>query len=330
MRLKSFYAKSMTEAMRQVKKDLGEDAIIVNSREESNGWIKITAAIERKAMHFEEPVKKESKPSLGKKQRDEGSYTEDDIQEIITDAMLKHRVPANISDKIISTAMTVPGNNPRIVFMDTLNKIFSFKKAPASNKSEKIMLVGAPGAGKTLMTAKFAAKFVMDGEDPAVLTTDTARAGGIEQLSSFLKILNIPLYTAKNVGELEDKMEIISKKHKAIIDTGGLNPFDPKEMKFLASIIKTSGFTPTLVLPAGTDAEEAAEMAMAFSILGVKQLIPTRLDFARYYGGILSAADRAGLYFSESSHTPEVANGILYLNSEVIADLLIPNLSKKG
>ncbi|MDE2336341.1 MAG: hypothetical protein KGL10_03425 [Alphaproteobacteria bacterium] len=47
MRLKSFHAKSMSEAMRQVRDTLGEDAIIVSSKEEKSGWVKITAAVEQ-------------------------------------------------------------------------------------------------------------------------------------------------------------------------------------------------------------------------------------------------------------------------------------------
>ena len=37
----------MSEAMRQVRNTLGDDAIIVSSREETSGWVKITAAVEQ-------------------------------------------------------------------------------------------------------------------------------------------------------------------------------------------------------------------------------------------------------------------------------------------
>ncbi|MBU6475585.1 MAG: hypothetical protein KGQ70_06440, partial [Alphaproteobacteria bacterium] len=37
----------MSEAMRQVRDTLGEDAIIVSSKEEKSGWVKITAAVEQ-------------------------------------------------------------------------------------------------------------------------------------------------------------------------------------------------------------------------------------------------------------------------------------------
>ena len=37
MRLKSFYAKTLTEAMHMIRETLGEDAVIVATREENGG-----------------------------------------------------------------------------------------------------------------------------------------------------------------------------------------------------------------------------------------------------------------------------------------------------
>ena len=86
---------------------------------------------------------------------------------------------------------------------------------------------------------------------------------------------------------------------------------------------------PALVLPGGIDAEESAEIAMTFAVLGVKRLIPTRLDFSRHLGGILSAAERAKLSFTEASHTPQVAQGILTLTPTSLTALLMPPSPKK-
>jgi len=334
MKLKTFHAETMMAAMQKVKAELGSDAIIVNSSEE-NGMVKITAAIEQDALPAIKteavitPEQPKIKVTIPKDLQDE-AIEESDIQTVITDAMLRHRVPTRVSEKIISTALTMPGENPRQVFEATLNKLFDFRRETSAKSSRKIILVGAPGAGKTLMTAKFAAKFSLEGETPTIITTDYSRAGGIEQLSAFLNILKLPLSVAKTAKDLTEIVAKAKDSKQVIIDTGGLNPFDPSEMKFLANLIKASDFEPALVLPANTDAEEAAEMAQAFSILGTKQIIPTRLDFARYLGGMLNAADRGNLYFSESSHNPKVADGILYLNPSVLANLLIPKNNKKG
>ena len=302
----------MSEAMRQVRDALGDEAIIVNSREEASGWVKITAAVEQM-----NPLPEEA------------HFDADTIIEMITETMLKHRVPRNVSDKIISVAMTLTGKDPKKILGAALQKTFSFENTPARKKQKPIILVGPPGAGKTLMAAKLAARAVLGDQKTSVITTDITRAGGIEQLSAFLNILDLPLLQAENAKELKAALAKASGSAQIIIDTGGLNPFDPQEMKFLSKLVNVDDMDAALVLPAGTDAEESAEIAMTFEILGVKRLIPTRLDFTRHLGGILSAADRADLSFTEGSHTPHVAEGILQLTPDAMASLLMPHSPKK-
>lgn len=315
MRLKSFHAKSMSEAMRQVRDALGDDAIIVSSKEEKGGWVKITAAVEQ------EPVA--PAPAAAAKQPDFDAETS---TEIITEALLRHRVATTVSDKILAAVMTRPEKEPKKLLSAAIKKVFSFTDL---SFKKPLVLVGPPGAGKTLMTAKLAARAVMDDDKPVVITTDIARAGGVEQLSAFLNIMKVPLETAEDAKGLKSVLADAPKNAPVIIDTGGLNPFDPQEMKALAKILHVAETVPTLVLPAGFDAEEAAEMALTFGVLGVKQFMPTRLDFARRIGGILSAADRGGLAFTEGSNTPNVAHGTIPLSPDVIAGLLIPHSPKK-
>ena len=313
MRLKSFQAKTMSDAMKQVQAELGENAIIVSTREEAGG-VRLTAAIE----HFA------PKPEPAE---EEASYNTETVIEIITDTLLKHRIPAGISERIIALAMVRPQKDPKKTLSLALEEAFTFNNT--SKKRRPVILVGPPGAGKTLMTAKMAARAVLNDQEIAIITTDIERAGSVEQLSAFLNILSLPLAQAENAKELKSALDGIKNGTQVVIDTGGLNPFDPPEMKNLARLINAAEMEPVLVLPAGTDAEEAAEIAMTFAVLGVKQLIPTRLDFTRRLGSVLSAADRAGLAFAEASHTPKVADGILALTPDTMAGLLIPRSSKK-
>ncbi|MDD9901816.1 MAG: ATP-binding protein [Alphaproteobacteria bacterium] len=312
MRLKSFQAKSMPDAMQQIKDALGEDAIIVSSREESGGWIRVTAAIEAL------PQPDLPKPAT------QGPPPPQDFAEEITEALLQHRLPAKVSDKIISAAADIEAASAEDALASALRSVYSFGDLmPEDGKA--IVLVGPPGAGKTLMTAKLAAESVLNGQRPAVITTDIARAGGVEQLEAFLDILALPLQPAQDAQALKTALAKSASAPLTIIDTGGLNPFDPAEMKELAKLLATGPMEPALVLPAGLDAEEAAEIAQTFQVLGVRNIVPTRLDFARRLGGILSAADTGSLRFTEASHTPQVANGIIRLSPDRLAALLLPH-----
>jgi flagellar biosynthesis protein FlhF len=96
----------------------------------------------------------------------------------------------------------------------------------------------------------------------------------VEQLSAFLNILELPLYQAEDAKSLQSVMMQARNASSVIIDTGGLNPFDPQEMKTLARLMTVADMDAALVLPAGIDAEESAEMAMTFSVLGVKKTDP--------------------------------------------------------
>lgn len=312
----------MSEAMRQIKDALGEEAIIVSSRDGPGGSVRVTAAVEQQAPSFGDMLEEFEDHA-------EEGYSGEEIVELVTDALLKHRVPGLVSEKIIAAAIIQPTNDPQEALAAALGKTFSFMPSP-KRPARPLMLVGPPGAGKTLMTAKLAAKAVLDGAKPAVITTDIQRAGGIEQLSAFLDILGLPLGQAEDAKTLKFALADAKGASHIIVDTGGLNPFDPQEMKTLARLMSATEMDAALVLPAGIDSEESAEIAMTFEILGVRKLIPTRLDFARRIGGILSAADRGGLYFSEASHTPQVANGILPLDAGALAKLIMPQVPKKA
>jgi flagellar biosynthesis protein FlhF len=333
MRLKSFEAKDMMTAMRQVKETLGDDAIIVSTREEASGWVRITAAVEKMPEQenaaAKAPSSKSKKPEAKRPAAEKPARETETVEDVLAETLLKHKIPAALGEKIISQAFLDTSNDPAQALALGLAEVFSFDRK-ASGKNLPLMLVGPPGAGKTLMAAKLAARAVMNGKKPAVITTDIARAGGIEQLGAFLDILELPLLQAENARQLSQKLGAMKSTAGVIIDTGGLNPFDPQELKTLAQLIAVTEMDTALVLPAGTDAEESAEMAMTFEILGVKKIIPTRLDFARRLGGILNAADKAGLSFGIASHTPQVAQGILDLTPDILARYLLPKSAPKS
>jgi flagellar biosynthesis protein FlhF len=184
--------------------------------------------------------------------------------------------------------------------------------------------MGAPGVGKTVTTAKLAALVAMDKYRPRVITTDTQRAGGIEQLAAFTQNLGIELETTNDAKGLLKLMQDSNADVPIFVDTSSTNPFDTKEMDHLEALASVAGFEKIVVIAAGGDAMETADIAVEFSSIGAKKLVITRLDMTRRLGSILTAAHAGRLSLSDISITPSVAEGINPINSVSLARLIMP------
>ena len=311
-----------------VRDTLGEDAIIVATREEKAGKaVHVTAAIDPGAPAFELNRTGAAAPSDWLQY--DAEEDENAIAEELTDVMLRHGATEEIMDQIISCATVIGMEQPAQALIASIEHLFNFRPLPQKPVKKPIIMVGAPGAGKTLAVAKLAARSAMNSLKVAVITTDSVRAGGIEQLEAFTKLLRIPLQKAANAGDVRAILADLTGYDQIIIDTSGVNPFNADDLKNLAKILAAADMDPYMVLPAGADANESGEMARAFSAIGAIGLIPTRIDIARRLGGLLSAAAQGSLAFADASFTPKVADGLTVLSPRGLSELLMPAAFKE-
>ncbi len=327
MRLKTFYANNMTEAMQMIRETLGDEAIIVATGDQRAGnGVRVTAAVEPPP--FEIGTEGIVAGDDNWLQYDD-EQDSDAIAEEMTEILLRHHVPEDVMDNMISCATVMGFDDLRTALFCTLEQLYSFRPLPVKAYDKPIIMVGPPGAGKTLAVAKMAARGVMNGLDIGVISTDTLRAGGVEQLQAFTNLLKIDLQKAQSPKNLRDYAEtLIKTKDQVIIDTSGLNPFDKNEIKILAKLLGAADMRTIMVLPAGIDVDEAGEMARVFATIGASEILPTRVDIARRLGSLLAAAHQGGLCFSDVSNTPKVAQGLLPLTPKSLSQLLAPRLYK--
>lgn len=322
MRLKSFTANSMKDAMQMIRETLGENAIIVATREENNGkTVRVTAAIDKDTeATMPRPL---SEINQDEWMMDQGLDPTTPAEEI-TDILIRHSVPDDVLESIIATVSMMSVDDPMSALNGALQTLFEFKPLPTKTYGKPLILVGPPGAGKTLAAAKIAARGALSGSKVAVITTDTIRAGGVEQLEAFTRLMKIDLKKASTPQDVKARLSEIRGADQIIIDTAGVNPFDPESVKLLARIIGVADMDPVLVLPAGMDADESGDVARVFAMIGAKSLIPTRVDVARRLGSLLSAAQLGGLSFAEVSNTAKVADGLSPLSARRLTQLLMP------
>lgn len=182
-----------------------------------------------------------------------------------------------------------------------------------------LIFIGPPGAGKTLTVARLATRLVMQGIQPLVITADGKRAGATEELAAFTKLLGIRLVVACHPVTLG--RALVQRNGPALIDTPGCNPFDQTQLRELTVLSTTAAGTLVLVLPAGLDPAESADIAAAFLAIGVRHLVATRLDLSHRLGGILAAA-AAGLVLTEAGVGPGAADGLRPITPDWLAERL--------
>lgn len=322
MRVKTYTAETAHEALKRVREELGEAAVIVSTETDRGaGMTVITAALDERAESnqmsydpvLEQPAS-EPPPESVLSELADASAT---LRQVLS----RHGVPPHLGARIVTAAVPDAGRDLIDALDEGLRVLYRFNPLGTAPAGAPVMLVGPPGVGKTVTVAKMAARAAMAGMKPAVITTDTVRAGAVGQLEAFTRILGIDLATARSIADLEAVLDSAGDG-PVLIDTAGTNPFDDDALDASALAAQSIGAEPLLVLAAGGDAIEAAEIAAAFARIGCRRMLATRIDLTRRLGSLLAAADAGRLAFSDVSVTPDVADGLNPLESHMLARLL--------
>lgn len=277
--------------MARVRLELGADALILATRRVEGG-VELTAALESD----DNPVQPTS--------------PDPDVE-----AQLRfHCVPPGLAERLLAGPLD-----------RSLAQTMTFAPLPLGPGMRPVLFAGPPGAGKTLTVARLATRLVMQGRPPVVITADGRRAGAAEQLAAFTRLLGLDLLVASHPTTLERCLgrREVGPDVPVLIDSPGLDPFDPAQRDELAALASVAGATVALVLPAGLDAAEAADLARAFAGSGAVNFVPTRLDVSRRLGSVLAAADAGCLALAEAGVGPGAADGLAPLSPSLLATRLL-------
>ncbi len=174
-----------------------------------------------------------------------------------------------------------------------------------------VALVGPTGVGKTTTIAKLAAKFILKNgpRQVALITTDNYRIGAHEQLSTYGRILGVPVRVASSAAELCNLINGFADKRLILIDTAGMSQRDMKLVEQINTLQQSGqAIKSYLVMSAATEYKAMNEIIKAFQVFEPQASILTKLDEAVTIGSAISSIIEHNLplsFITDGQQVPE-------------------------
>src|SRR5437868_4391609 len=101
MRLRSFHGDSLNDAMGQVREALGPNAVIVATRDDEQGGVRVTAALDdgppSSPLTYKHVPATKSEPVAAP-----GPEIEYDVIEVVAEQMMRHAVPSALAEQALA------------------------------------------------------------------------------------------------------------------------------------------------------------------------------------------------------------------------------------
>jgi flagellar biosynthesis protein FlhF len=210
--------------------------------------------------------------------------------------------------------------------------IKTFQPFAKGDKRKIFAFIGPTGSGKTTALTKLAiiSKLVME-SNSFIISADSHKVGGAEQLQTFASIASIPFATVYNKTDLSDALEGQLDKDFIFIDTTGRSPNNKESLNEMKEMLESVKIDVTFLVVSFTTSQNTfANTINSYSIFNPDALILTKLDEAATIGGIITALKEISLplaYYTTGQKIPEDIEPASKkkLNSFVLQDFLDKN-----
>lgn len=363
MRIKSFYAGTVEEALALARRDFGPDAMLVQSRKapveaRHLGQYEVVCATLSEGEASAEPpaagttpppdsrlalelselrrkldamVKTISRSAWSGTQRMNAHPALSEFQSRLLAADLDGELVNEILSALQQPSAASSGSNDAMehLLLAEIEKripVDPTLSASAGSEPSITALVGPSGAGKTVTLAKLAVVRGLAVRRPVVfLSIDDYRVGGAEQLRSYAMILGAKFQALDTIPALAQALEEPQGKALILIDTPGYGPRDIDRAAGLARFLSTrSDISTHLVLTASMKSADLSQVIERYAIFRPGRLLFTRLDETDTFGTAVSAAIRHGKPLSFLGTGQEIPDDLEPATRERVMSLLWP------
>ncbi|WP_067931378.1 hypothetical protein [Alicyclobacillus kakegawensis] len=269
MVVKRYVVKEMPEALPQIRRDLGHDAVILSSRRiHERRWLGLVRSSRIEVLAASGADVPVSQPATGSAQGPAACLKRHGV-----------RVPALLK----------PGLDWAQIELLLRQRLGGLDASPLGNASRVAVFVGPTGVGKTTTIAKLAALHVLAGQRVALVTTDLFRIAAVEQLRTYAQIMNAPMTVVEDVAELPQALAALAGYDRVFIDTAGHNLLAPRHAEQTRRVIELARPDETyLVLGLTAKDEDLFEIVARFRDVVFDKFLFTKLDETRTYGSVIN------------------------------------------
>ncbi|HTQ36241.1 MAG TPA: flagellar biosynthesis protein FlhF [Steroidobacteraceae bacterium] len=345
MKIKTYIARDMKAALREVRAEQGPDAVLLSTRHFAGG-VEVTVAVEPAEATPPEGVAAApvddfaavlahtaaaepaaaADPLLGSELRSMRQLLESQVSKLAWDDLAR-RAPATVQLLKELTAMGLAGplaaellrelpadlavEDAQRRTLAALARRIRTTGDELLDRGGRVAFVGPTGVGKTTGIAKLAARWVMrhGPRDIALVSLDDARFGAHEQLRVLGRLLGTECYTLDEPAALGALLARLPRHRLILIDTAGISPRDrqlQQRATAFGDLARHCGVEPWLTLSAGAQAGVIGDAMQAFHAFAPRALLLTKVDEAASLGGILSALASSALPVAYMAGGPRI------------------------
>ena len=325
MSVQVFVATDAREGLARIRRELGDDAVVLSTRPHPKGVEILASAYGDLAVPAvsEAPDTAGSSRILAELSRLRG-LVQNQLAGFAWGA-IRRRDPARVA--VMQTlfaagfgstlARTLAARLPRGLDTDAAQRWLRqvlIRNLPVQGREADLLarggrfaLVGSTGSGKTTTLAKLATRGVdaHGAAQVALVAADAYRIGAAAQLTVYADLLGVSLHVAEDLSKLTRLLPHLAAKKLVLIDTAGFAPSDPRTRE--AQALDALGVRRLAVISAGQQSA-AIEQAMTRFGDGAAACILTKLDEAPQPGAALDSLIRHRLplaYISGGQRVPE-------------------------
>ncbi len=338
MKIVRHTAPDMRQALRAIREQLGEDAVILSSRRGPHG-VEVTAAVDfdaarldsaaqRSDMHvaaapsfsaapaFAAASAEGSAEAMGNELKTLRRMLETQLAQLAWNERSRRNpvhiellrelselgIAQDLADHLVGQLPAgVDLTQGRRFTVAGLSQYLLVTGDRWLDSGGRVAFIGATGVGKTTVLAKLAVRWILrhGPKDLALVASDTVRIGAQDQMHALGQLLGVPVHVPERFEALPKLLSGLNQHRLVLIDTPGASVRDAQFDARLAVLGACAPLIePALVLAASTQAGALEETIQRCAALKPASCLLTKVDEAASLGGALSALIRARLAVS--------------------------------